>query len=675
VRSWHTDAEAAAREAVTLSGRYNVYDGVNPRTRNGGTKDHVTAIISLHGELDDAKFPDGRLGILAALETLPPTLLIESGGGVHARWDLTVPLRLDGTPAARAATIARVENLMRRIYRFLGGDADPVQDVSRILRIPGTLNHKPEYGTPRPVSLIAHTPERRYDLDALDALLPALPVAQPQTPPVQRGHRPVSAVSADDRAVLDHARAAKNGAKFARLYDAGDTSGYKSHSEARPALCSMLAFWCEHDQAQWERLFQGSALYREDKWPRERDKVLEIAYSRGDFYRWPATAARVPLSTLDTPPLTDDALVDYLAMPHDALARHAAELAALAAERGRRLDAIDTLLTSEDMLPIDRIIAYGVAKAGALAQGQQTGDDDTRDLVINQKAIACTVHVARQTVGAKLSQWAGQSHLAKTVRPTGQRAKSGEEILETVIQLPGQNLTDNLLLAADWKRPAAAKHVGGNGNRCPQCDGTRIKTAIETKTVKTTTRSCDDCGHVHTRTSRTIGKTTTPYSFSDDTTPPMLDLAAMRGGTTSALDTPPIPPAPDRRKAQRAPLSTLDTPPPCRAVDTSPLWYGCQSRDPAPRAPPRCRHHPRRGTAYHPGYHRGAAGAVPRAPGGRRGHGPITVRLGGDQGGARGPGRPPRRPRGRHVASDICRTAKKQRRPPVASVLRHGSGR
>jgi len=538
-RAWHTNAAEAARDAVDLARRYNVYASVNPRIDGGGKKDHVTAIVSLHGELDDQKFPGGRAGILAALAQLPPTLLIDSGGGVHPRWDLTVPLRLDDDPEQRASIVARVENLMRRIYRFLGRDAPPdsVQDVSRILRIPGTLNRKPEYSTPRPVTVLAYDPGRRYDVDSLDALLPALPIVPPKAHPVHGGHPPVSA---DDRAVLDHARAAKNGAKFARLYDAGDTSGHTSHSEARQAICSLLAFWCEHDQDQCARLFQGSALCREDKWPRERERVLALAYSRGDFYRWPARQERVPLSTLDTPPVAG-ALAEYLAMPHDTLAQLAADQAAAIAERDRRLDALDELLTSKDMLPVDRIVAYGVVKAGAVAQRQQTGDEPARDLVVNQKAIACAINVSRQTVGGKLRQWGDQGHLGKATRPTGQRAKAGDEILETVIQLPARSLTDNIMCAATWTRPPDAPHVGGNGNRCPKCNGATTKKAIETKTIETTTLSCADCGHVHTQTQRTIGRPTTTYSFSDDTTPPVLDLAAIRGKRgVASVDTPPV---------------------------------------------------------------------------------------------------------------------------------------
>lgn len=69
-----------------------------------------------------------------------------------------------------------------------------------------------------------------------------------------------------DESVLSHARAAKNGPAFARLYD-GDMTGYSSQSEADLALCSMLAFWCGRDREQMDRLFRESGLYRK-KWDR-----------------------------------------------------------------------------------------------------------------------------------------------------------------------------------------------------------------------------------------------------------------------------------------------------------------------------------------------------------------------------------------------------------------------
>jgi primase-polymerase (primpol)-like protein len=76
--------------------------------------------------------------------------------------------------------------------------------------------------------------------------------------------RPSLAVhtSIEDTALLDRARAAKNGAKFAQLFDGGDTRAYPSASEADLALCAHLAFWTGRDSAWMDRLFRGSALMR-----------------------------------------------------------------------------------------------------------------------------------------------------------------------------------------------------------------------------------------------------------------------------------------------------------------------------------------------------------------------------------------------------------------------------
>ncbi len=346
----------------------------------------------------------------------------------------------------------------------------------------------------------------------------------------------------------------------------------------------MIAFWCSGDRDQCARLFQGSALYREDKWPRERDKVLEIAYSRGDFYRWPAPDARVPLSILDSAPVVAGGVADYLAMPHDALARLAAELAAVAAERGRRLDAIDDLLLCAEMSETEKVTAYAVVKTAAVAQGRQPDAAPTHKIVVNQKAIAGDIGLSRQTIGKKLQIWSGQGYMGKETRGTGRFTKEGREIKETVLSLPGRSLTDNLAMASTWHRPPDAKRHGGNGNRCPQCAGTTIKTEIETKTVVTKTRRCADCGYIHTQPRRMVGKPTTTYSFSDDTTPPMLDLAAMRGHTVSKMDTPPIPPAPDRDRARRGRGRRAPVAPPVAPLTPPPCGTSVQ-----PATPPRCK--------------------------------------------------------------------------------------
>jgi putative DNA primase/helicase len=72
----------------------------------------------------------------------------------------------------------------------------------------------------------------------------------------------------EDVALLEKARAAKNGAKFAQLWD-GDTSLHAGDdSGADLALCIMLAFWTQ-DAAQLDRLFRQSDLMR-TKWDEQR---------------------------------------------------------------------------------------------------------------------------------------------------------------------------------------------------------------------------------------------------------------------------------------------------------------------------------------------------------------------------------------------------------------------
>ena len=82
-----------------------------------------------------------------------------------------------------------------------------------------------------------------------------------------------------DRWIIAHARdiQGKRGRDFRTLFD-GDISTYESASEADSALCTLLAFWCDRDQAQMDRIFRMSGLYR-PKWERQdyRNRTLSHA--------------------------------------------------------------------------------------------------------------------------------------------------------------------------------------------------------------------------------------------------------------------------------------------------------------------------------------------------------------------------------------------------------------
>lgn len=130
--------EAAAAYALKMKDERSVYFGVNPRHLNNATKEGVTRIVTLHGDFDvgeDKPFATKEAGYEALLALpIAPSFIVDSGGGLHAYWKLN-PLE------ATRENIERVERNMGRLYKMLGG-ADRVQDVSRVLRVPGTTNHK-----------------------------------------------------------------------------------------------------------------------------------------------------------------------------------------------------------------------------------------------------------------------------------------------------------------------------------------------------------------------------------------------------------------------------------------------------------------------------------------------------------------------------------------------------
>lgn len=76
-------------------------------------------------------------------------------------------------------------------------------------------------------------------------------------------------VDLDDMEIIDKARSCKTGSLFSMLY-AGEWQGlFPSQSEADLALCNQLAFWTGRNEAQMDRLFRSSGLFRK-KWDTKR---------------------------------------------------------------------------------------------------------------------------------------------------------------------------------------------------------------------------------------------------------------------------------------------------------------------------------------------------------------------------------------------------------------------
>jgi len=138
---------------------YDCYFGV--ATRNGsGKKEAIRELVVVHVDVDFKTTPQEKADKLQIGFPLPPTYKIASGGGYHLYWLLEEP--------AERENINRIEAINRGLAKVLGGDLASC-DASRILRIPGTPNRKPDYGRPSPiVAIVGGQPGKRYTLSAFD---------------------------------------------------------------------------------------------------------------------------------------------------------------------------------------------------------------------------------------------------------------------------------------------------------------------------------------------------------------------------------------------------------------------------------------------------------------------------------------------------------------------------
>jgi hypothetical protein len=153
-------ADIAAR-AVRLGEVTDVYAGVVARWRPAGTLADVAGGARVAWA--DCDSPQS-VAALAAF-TPAPSLLVASGspGHRHAYWLLDRPL-----------TVAAIQVINRRLALALGADA-ACAEPARILRLPGTRNHKT--CPPRPVVLEHLNAGARVSPGALTAGLPPAPAA------------------------------------------------------------------------------------------------------------------------------------------------------------------------------------------------------------------------------------------------------------------------------------------------------------------------------------------------------------------------------------------------------------------------------------------------------------------------------------------------------------------
>lgn len=251
----------------------DAYFAVNPSIirRSEHERAGNTDVIAVNGFFCefDCPTPEAKAEAAKKIQAwkIPPSCVTDSGGGYHVYIYLRSPL----TDTQRAA------DLQWAFAQWAGGDTS-VNDLARVLRIPGTTNFKAKYAPNFPtVTIVAWEPQRQYELAELEPLLQPL-IDQRDAAKAHTPSPAASTVSLSDAELLDVLFKSKNGATYERLWrgDLSDAGG--DHSKADQTLCNGLAWLTGRDVGRMDSLFRQSGLYRQ-KWETKsyRDRTLNNA--------------------------------------------------------------------------------------------------------------------------------------------------------------------------------------------------------------------------------------------------------------------------------------------------------------------------------------------------------------------------------------------------------------
>lgn len=156
-----------------------------------GTKYDVVALpgfwidIDIAGDGHASKALPSQDEAFGILESCPlePTLIVHSGGGLHAYWLFEDAWVLQSGEHDEANNLSKLfQSTMIAAAKSKGFHCDQTGNIDRVLRLPGAPNFKT--GTARPVDVIL-SDGARYDRRIVTALAkPKLSAAAPQTAPV-----------------------------------------------------------------------------------------------------------------------------------------------------------------------------------------------------------------------------------------------------------------------------------------------------------------------------------------------------------------------------------------------------------------------------------------------------------------------------------------------------------
>lgn len=129
-------------------------------------KRSVAEIALFHADIDEKSIAIPLDDVFKVLRELlcPPSVVVRSGHGLHCYWLLKESIQADDL------SIERAERINALLADGVGGD--PVSDVCRLMRLPGSHNTK--HGEWVPVEVASGGYERRYEVEEVEDMLDML---------------------------------------------------------------------------------------------------------------------------------------------------------------------------------------------------------------------------------------------------------------------------------------------------------------------------------------------------------------------------------------------------------------------------------------------------------------------------------------------------------------------
>jgi hypothetical protein len=233
--------DEAVRQAYELClNNMDVYCGVNPRVGRRGRKQNIQYLSAFHAELDYGESGHRKASHFKTMDEvlkatngfeLQPSAVIQSGGGAHCYWILDEALKVSDTG------IEILEAINKGLCKELNGDAG-TQDISRVLRIPGSYNFKLP-NNPRLVEIVALS-DKRYCFDDFSKYIDRSDAAKKKTIKMSASEsgETKSQYNEADYKSIDDLPVSK---KIKSLILRGNDGSYPSRSEADMAVIIALA--------------------------------------------------------------------------------------------------------------------------------------------------------------------------------------------------------------------------------------------------------------------------------------------------------------------------------------------------------------------------------------------------------------------------------------------------